>query len=79
MERYKFDYFLWIDDDYFFCLGRLLYELNFCFKYVFYWGFVYCKVKIVCVDEVWFILICDLIEEILEKRNMYLLCFFYGD
>lgn len=79
MERYKFDYFLRIDDDHFLCLGRLLYELNFRPKHALYWGFVHCKAKIVRVDEAWLILTRDLIEEILEKRNTSLLCSPYGD
>ncbi|XP_020632220.1 uncharacterized protein LOC110069101 [Orbicella faveolata] len=78
-KRYKFDFFLRIDDDHFLCLDRLLYELNFRPKQALYWGFVHCHPKIIRVDEAWLILTRDLIEEILDKRNSTLLCSPYGD
>ena len=41
-DRYDFDYFLRVDDDYFICIDRLVSELPFRQKEKLYWGFVKC-------------------------------------
>ena len=41
--RYKFDYFLRIDDDYFVCMDRLLLELPHRPRNKLYWGHVHCS------------------------------------
>ena len=40
--RYQFEYFLRVDDDYFVCIDRLLYELPHRSKDKLYWGYVHC-------------------------------------
>ena len=42
-ERYNFEYFLRVDDDYFICMDRLLLELPFRPKEKLYWGHVHCS------------------------------------
>ena len=41
--RYKFEYFLRIDDDYFVCMDRLLFELPHRPREKLYWGYVHCS------------------------------------
>ena len=41
--RYKFEYFLRIDDDYFVCMDRLLLELPHRPRDKLYWGYVHCS------------------------------------
>lgn len=41
--RYKFDYFLRVDDDYFICMDRLLRELPYRQKRKLYWGYMHCN------------------------------------
>ena len=41
--RYKFEYFLRVDDDYFVCMDRLLLELPYRPRTKLYWGHVHCS------------------------------------
>ena len=78
-ETYHFDYFLRIDDDYFLCLDRLLFELPYRPKQGLYWGYIHCRDHVVRVDEGWMILSRDIIIEALNKLNTTLPCHPFGD
>ena len=43
IERYSFDYFLRVDDDYFVCMDRLLFELPRRPRTKLYWGYIHCS------------------------------------
>ena len=77
--RYTFDYFLRMDDDYFLCLDRLLFELPYRPKRGLYWGYVHCYPGILRVDEGWMILTRDIVDEALSKLNTTLICHPFGD
>lgn len=42
-ERYSFQYFLRIDDDYFVCMDRLVRELQYRPRDKLYWGYMHCQ------------------------------------
>lgn len=78
-ERYEFDFFLRMDDDYFVCLKRLLFEIPFRPQKRLYWGYVHCEVEgLVRIDEGFLLLSEDLVLEFTRKRNK-LLCHPFGD
>ena len=72
-------YFLRVDDDYFVCMDRLLYELPFRPDNGLYWGWTHCQNRIVRIDEGWMILSRDIMDEILSKVNSTLPCHPFGD
>ena len=78
-SQYSYKYFLRIDDDYFLCLDRLLYELPKRPDKGLYWGYIHCREHVVRVDEGWMILTRDIIDEALSKLNTTLQCHPYGD
>lgn len=79
VERYDFDFFLRMDDDYFVCLERLLFEMPFRPQKRLYWGYVHCEVEgLVRVDEGFLILSADLIQEFMSRKDQ-LLCHPFGD
>jgi len=78
-KHYQFEYFLRIDDDYFLCMDRLLYELPFRPKLSLYWGWVHCRANTNRVDEGWMMLSRDIIDEALAKLNSTLPCHPFGD
>ena len=67
-------YFLRVDDDYFICMDRLLYELPFRPDNGLYWGWTHCFNRIVRIDEGWMILSRDIMDEVLSKLNSTLPC-----
>ena len=75
----SFQYFLRVDDDYFICMERLLYELPFRPDNGLYWGWIHCTNNVVRVDEGWMILSRDIIKEALSKLNSTLPCHPFGD
>jgi hypothetical protein len=60
--RYKFEYFLRVDDDYFVCMDRLLLELPHRRGTKLYWGHVHCWPPGIYTDEL-FTCHCNLILE----------------
>ena len=79
IENYSsVQYFLRVDDDYFVCMDRLLYELPFRPDNGLYWGWTHCQNRIVRIDEGWMILSRDIMDEILSKVNNTLLCHPFG-
>ncbi|PFX18065.1 Beta-1,3-galactosyltransferase 6 [Stylophora pistillata] len=79
VERYEFDFFLRMDDDYFVCLKRLLFEIPFRPQKRLYWGYVHCEVEgLVRIDEGFLLLSGDLVLEFTSKRDK-LLCHPFGD
>ncbi|KAL9970379.1 hypothetical protein ACROYT_G022743 [Oculina patagonica] len=79
VQRYEFDFFLRMDDDYFVCLKRLLFEIPFRPQKRLYWGYVHCEVEgLVRVDEGFLILSADLVLEFMSKKDD-LLCHPFGD
>lgn len=79
MKKFHFDYFLRIDDDYFLCLDRLLFELPQRKNHALYWGYIHCTEHVIRVDEGWMILSRDIIKEALSKFNTTLQCHPFGD
>ena len=75
----SFQYFLRVDDDYFICMDRLLYELPFRPDNGLYWGYTHCTDNVIRVDEGWMILSRDIINEALSKLNTTLPCHPFGD
>ena len=67
MQNYDFDYFLRMDDDYFFCLERFLQELPLPMKKMYHWGFVHCVTNIVRPEESAILLSRDLFESFLSQ------------
>ena len=67
MQNYEFDYFLRMDDDYFFCLERFLHELPMPMRPMYHWGYVHCSRNIVRPDESMILLSRDLIEVFLNQ------------
>ena len=78
--RYKFEYFLRIDDDYFVCMDRLLFELPHRPREKLYWGYVHCSPPGgIRVDEGFVIVTNDLAQQFLRDQNKTLMCHAYGD
>ena len=75
----SFEYFLRVDDDYFICMPRLLYELPFRPDTGLYWGYTHCTDNVIRVDEGWMLLSRDIIDEVLAKVNTTLQCHPFGD
>ena len=75
----SFQYFLRVDDDYFVCMDRLLYELPFRPDNGLYWGYTHCRDNVIRVDEGWMVLSRDIIKEALSKINTTLPCHPFGD
>lgn len=79
-ERYNFEYFLRVDDDYFICMDRLLLELPVRPKEKLYWGHVHCQPEGgIRVDEGFVIVTNDLVQEFLREEKHSLMCHPYGD
>eukprot|EP00795_Rhopilema_esculentum_P003433 gene3433-1804_t len=67
MKNYKFDYFMRMDDDYFFCLERFLHELPLPMRKLYHWGYVHCLSNIVRPEESIILLSNDLIKKFLKQ------------
>ncbi|XP_046851673.1 uncharacterized protein LOC124445001 [Xenia sp. Carnegie-2017] len=79
-SRYKFEYFLRVDDDYFVCMDRLVRELPYRSQKKLYWGYVHCSPPGgIRVDEGFVIVSNDLAQHFLRERNSSLMCHPYGD
>lgn len=78
--KYKPEFFLRIDDDYFLCIERLLNELPQRPKKNVVWGFWHCDLPTVTfIDESFILLSYDLVETFLSWNEETLLCHPFGD
>jgi hypothetical protein len=78
--KYKPEFFLRIDDDYFLCIERLLNELPQRPKKKVVWGFWHCDLPTVTfIDESFILLTFDLVETFLSWDESSLLCHPFGD
>ena len=66
-KNYNFDYFMRMDDDYFFCLDRFLLEIPMPMRKLYHWGFVHCLPRIVRPEESIILLSHDLVEKFLDQ------------
>lgn len=67
MQNYDFDYFLRMDDDYFFCLDRFTRELPLPMRANYHWGYVHCIEDIVRPEESMILFSRDLVEKFLDQ------------
>ena len=74
MQNFDFDYFLRLDDDYFFCMERFLQEVPMPPKKHYHWGWVHCIPNLVRPDESIILLSRDLIEAFLGQDSDNILC-----
>ena len=72
--NYNFDYMLRMDDDYFFCMNRFLYELPVPMSPMFHWGWIHCQPKAVRPDESMLLLSRDLLQRFLRQPARQLKC-----
>ena len=79
LTHYDFDYFLRVDDDYFFCLERFLWEIPLPMIRRFHWGFVHCILEIVRPEESMILLSRDLIEHFLLQNPVHVRCHPWAD
>ena len=67
LQNYDFDYFMRMDDDYFFCLERFIHELPMPMKKRYHWGYVHCIKDIVRPEESIILFSRDLVETLLDQ------------
>ena len=79
MQNYDFDYFLRMDDDYYFCLQTFLYELPMPRRSRYHWGYVHCQESIVRPEESIILLSRDLVEKFLSQDPGTILCHPWAD
>ena len=80
VSRYNFDYFLRIDDDYFFCFKNFLMEIPMPALEGFHWGCVHCGQKdMVRPDESVLLFSRDIIETFLLQDPKKILCHPWAD
>jgi len=79
MAKFDFRYLLRIDDDYFLCLKRLLFELPMRPKEKLIWGYFHCKLRITWVDEGFMIISKDVIHKFLTQNESTMLCHPHAD
>jgi len=82
MLNYDFDYFLRMDDDYFLCLEKLLYELVLPPQPYFHWGWVHhmeVDMKIRRAEESMIMFSKDIILKFLSQDPYQLLCHPWAD
>ena len=77
-KRYKFKFFMRLDDDYFLCLNHLMDDLQYRGEKFLYWGWLRCRPRMVAMDEGFVIFSTELLREIM-RRNNSLCCHPYGD
>lgn len=76
--HYEFDYFLRIDDDYFFCLGRYIAELYPTPLRSFVVGWVHCIDKIVRPDEGFLLFSREIVHKFVAQNESEIMCTAYG-
>eukprot|EP00794_Sanderia_malayensis_P020488 gene20488-22504_t len=79
VQNYNFDYFMRLDDDYFFCLRRFLNELILPPPKHYHWGFVHCQENIVRPEESIIMFSRDLTEAFLGQDPGKMLCHPWAD
>lgn len=79
MTHYEFDYFVRVDDDYFFCLERFLYELPQPMISNFHWGYTHCILEIVRPEESLILMSRDLMEYFLSQKPHTMRCHPWAD
>jgi len=79
MQNYDFDYFLRMDDDYFFCLDRFTHELQIPMQKMYHWGYVHCVTDIVRPEESMILLSRDLVERFLDQDPATIKCHPWAD
>ena len=79
IQNYSFDYFMRLDDDYFFCLERFLKELPMPPKKLYHWGWVHCIENIVRPEESVILLSRGTIEVFLGQDPNELYCHPWAD
>ena len=77
--KFNFQYLLRIDDDYFLCPKRLLFELPLRPKQNLVWGFFHCQAGITWMDEAFMIFSEDIIQKFLAQNESSMLCHPHAD
>ena len=77
--KFNFQYLLRIDDDYFLCPKRLLFELPLRPKQNLVWGFFHCEAGITWLDEAFMIFTKDIIQKFLAQNESSMLCHPHAD
>lgn len=78
--KFTFQFLLRVDDDYFICMERLLYELPFRPKNNLSWGVYHCHDEdLVYMDESWALFSQDVIQQFLSQDPQTMLCHPFGD
>lgn len=77
--KFDFKYFLKLDDDYFVCLKRLLFELPSRPKRNLVWGSFHCEFGISWADEAFVIFSADMIRKFLMQDKKKMLCHPFAD
>ena len=79
LTHYDFEYFLRMDDDYFFCLENLLHEVPLPMIKQFHWGWVHCIPTITRPEESMIMFSRDVISTFLKQHPELLLCHPWAD
>lgn len=79
LTNYHFDYFVRVDDDYFFCLERFLWEIPLPMVRGFHWGFVHCILEIVRPEESMILMSRDLMEHFILQDPFSMRCHPWAD
>lgn len=79
MKHYDFDYFLRMDDDYFFCLDNFLQEIPQPMEKHFHWGWVHCIESITRPEESMILFSRDLLTKYLKQDPQKMKCHPWAD
>ena len=78
-QNYIFDYFLRMDDDYFFCLDVFLHQLPMPPKLFYHWGYLHCVENLVRPEESMILFSKDIIDLFLRQDPDKMLCHPWAD
>ncbi|XP_057300700.1 uncharacterized protein LOC130636551 isoform X2 [Hydractinia symbiolongicarpus] len=79
VTNYNFDYFLRMDDDYFFCMEKFLHEIPVPMEKYFHWGWIHDNPGITRPEESMILLSRDVIELFLSQDPNKMLCHPFAD
>ncbi|XP_065659766.1 uncharacterized protein LOC124817580 [Hydra vulgaris] len=79
MQNFDYDYFLRLDDDYFVCMERFLYEVPMPPRKLYHWGWVHCIENLVRPEESIILLSRDIVEIFLGQDPEKILCNRWAD
>ena len=79
LTHYEFDYFLRMDDDYFFCLENFLHEVPLPMIKQFHWGWVHCIPRITRPEESMILLSHDVMRSFVTQDSNKMLCHPWAD